>query len=765
MSLAPGLRLGRYEVVEPLGAGGMGEVYRGLDTVLRRQVAIKVLTSKLADSPDALGRFEREARAVASLSHPNIVVLYDVGFEAGAPYTVMELLKGRLLASELSGGALPLDRAIDYALQIARGLEGAHLCGVIHRDLKPQNVFVTREGLVKILDFGLARIGSGLSADEGSTTQIGRTIPGVVMGSPLYMSPEQLGDDPVDHRSDVFAFGIVLHELLTGRNPFAQASNLRAMAAILNGQANLTMEASVPAALRDLVGLCLSTEPGRRPQSATELVRALTTIASGGTLSGPQIEPAPASRAPIGPAVAVLPFADMSSAGDQLYFCEGMAEEIINALSQIEGLRVAARTSTFQLAAKGTDLQEIGRRLGVTSVVEGSVRASGSQLRVTAKLINVQDGYQLWSHRYDRKAVDVFEMQDEIAASVAESLRGQLGGFQPIRPVQDADRAASGTTDVEAYRMFLKGRHFRYTRDDFVRALECFEQAVALRPSSVQARAGLAESYLLAGNCCYQPPRQAYARAREEIDTALRMSPASPDAVMVDAILQFLFHRDWTVAERRFKEALVLSPQSVQAHAWYGLMLTSLGRHDEAVLQVERTREIDPVSPYAGSMTGMVYLHGGDVPRAIAEFDRALEIEQEYLFALTWLGIARTAAGDYGRAIEALEQGVARTNRGSYWLSFLGWALASAGRREEARAVLAECETRAVAEQATTVGMVWLAAALGEVDRACELYRRANDERQDLTLFLGFPAYDPLRADLRLPRSAATPRRSERSEP
>ena len=213
--------------------------------------------------------------------------------------------------------------------------------------------------------------------------------------------------------------------------------------------------------------------------------------------------------------------------------------------------------------------------------------------------------------------------------------------------------------------MFLKGRHFRYTRDDFVRALECFEQAVALRPSSVQARAGLAESYLLAGNCCYQPPRQAYARAREEIDTALRMSPASPDAVMVDAILQFLFHRDWTVAERRFKEALVLSPESVQAHAWYGSMLTSVGRHDEAVSQVERTREIDPVSPYAGSMTGMVDLHGGDVTRAIAEFDRALEIEQEYLFALTWLGIASTAAGDYGRAIDALEQGVARTNRGS----------------------------------------------------------------------------------------------------
>jgi serine/threonine-protein kinase len=748
MGLAPGLRLGRYEVVESLGAGGMGEVYRGLDTVLRRQVAIKVLSSTLVESPDALGRFEREARAVASLSHPNIVVIHDVGFDAGAPYAVMELLEGRSLADELSVGALPLDRAINYALQIARGLEGAHSCGVIHRDLKPQNVFVTRTGLVKILDFGIARVGHGTALHE-STTQLDRTVPGLVMGTLLYMSPEQLGDDTVDHRSDVFAFGVVLHELLTGRNPFAQPSQLRAMAAILNGRPILTMGPLVPAALRGLVVSCLATDPGRRPQSAAELVRALSAISSGGTSPGPAVEAGAGSPVSSAPAVAVLPFVDMSPAGDQQYFCEGMAEEIINALSQIEGLRVAARTSTFQLAAKSADLQEIGRRLGVTSVVEGSVRASGKQLRVTAKLINVQDGYQLWSQRYDRQAVDVFQLQDEISASVAESLRGRLGGLPPMRPAGDADRAAAGTTDIEAYRLYLKGRHFRYTRDDFVRALECFEQAVALRPSSVQARAGLAESYLLAGNCCYQPPRQAYARARDEIDRALTMSPASPDAVMVDAILQFLFHRDRAVAERRFKEAISLSPESVQAHAWYGLMLTSLGRHDEAVRLVERTREIDPVSPYAGSMTGMVYLHGGDAPRAIAEFDRALEIEHDYLFALTWLGIAGVAAGDYARAIEALERCVARTNRGSYVLSFLGWALAVAGRQDEARAVLAECASRATAEQATTVGMVWLAAALGEVDRACELYRRANDERQDLTLFLGFAGYDPLRADPR----------------
>jgi eukaryotic-like serine/threonine-protein kinase len=757
MSLAPGLRLGRYEVVDPLGVGGMGEVYRGLDTLLRRQVAIKVLSATLADSAEALNRFEREARAIASLSHPNIVVLYDVGFEANVPYAVMELLEGETLGAEIRRGGLSLDGALDRALQVARGLDAAHSCGVVHRDLKPDNVFVTRTGLVKILDFGLARLERAVPAGDASTTDFQRTMPGRVMGTLLYMSPEQLDNVDVDARTDIFSFGVVLHELLTGRNPFNQANQMRAMAAILNGQPTLAMDASIPARIQELVVACLSPERRQRPQSATDLVRALSEVRTGEVGPGDSGEVKAPWEAASGQAVAVLPFVDMSPGRDQQYFCEGMAEEIINALSQIEGLRVAARTSTFQLAARSADIQEIGRRLGVTTVVEGSVRAMGDHLRVTAKLINVSDGYHVWSARFDRQLADVFELQDEISASVAGSLRGRLRTTRTPRPPGDlVPRDIPGTTGVDAYRLFLKGRHFRYTRDDFVRALDCFEQAVALKPEYVEARAGLAEAYLLAGNCCYRPPRDAYARARLEIDAALEMAPSSPEAVMVDAILQFLFHRDWRAAERRFNEAIALSPDSVQAHSWYALMLTALGRHDEAIRLVEHAREIDPVSPYAGSMTGMVYLHAGESRRAIAELERALEIEEHYLFALTWLGVAAAASGAHDRGIAAFEQCLARTNRSSYSLGFYGWSLAVAGRDAEARAVLAECESRARAEKATTVGAVWLAAALGELEQAWTMYQQADEERQDLSLFLGFRGYDPMRGD---PRFALLARR------
>src|SRR6185503_10474918 len=481
MPLAPGTQLGPYVVVAPLGAGGMGEVYRARDPRLGREVAIKVLPTALASDPTRLERFATEARAAAALNHPNILSVHDVSAE-GAPFVVFELLEGETLRER--AGHISPRQAVDYAGQIARGLAAAHDKGVTHRDLKPDNVFVTTDGQVKILDFGLARLAEAPAASALSALPTReQTAPGTILGTSGYMAPEQVRGLPADHRADIFALGVLLYEMLTGQRAFQRLSTAETQAAVPRDDPPPAPSARpLPPALDRLVRRCLAKRPEDRFQSARDLVFALEAVAPGS-------DPAAAPAEPSVPSIAVLPFVDMSPGRDQEYFCEGLAEELINALTRLRGVRVAARTSSFQFRGESLDVRTIAERLKVRTVLEGSVRKAGERLRIMVQLIEAAGGYHLWSERYDRELKDVFAIQEEIAESVARALSLVLSD-------QERDvLQRRPTSSLEAYDFYLKGRRcLAHLSTNLRFAAPHFRRAIDLDPRFALAWAGLAEA-------------------------------------------------------------------------------------------------------------------------------------------------------------------------------------------------------------------------------------------------------------------------------
>ena len=431
-----GARLGPYTIIAPIGAGGMGEVWRARDERLHRDVAIKLVRSTLAGSPATLARFEREARAVAALSHPNILAIHDFGSEGETVYAVMELLEGDTLRDRLRQEDLPLSRVLDWAHQVAQGLAAAHEKGIIHRDLKPENVFVTRDGIVKILDFGLARLDRGEHPMVGeNATTMAKTTPGAIIGTVAYLSPEQARGETADHRSDIFAFGALLFEMLTGQPAFLRETTADTIVAVMreSPRASSGSGKNIPGEVEEILHHCLEKRPEERFRSARDLAFALRLAMRTSSSSSPAPSPAPESaqktqRIASGSSranelsIAVLPFRNLSPAPDAEYFSDGMTEEIINALSAVPALRVAARTSSFAFKNKVDDVRRIGGELGVAMVLEGSVRQAGSRLRVSAQLVNVESGYDMWSKRWDRELADVFAVQDEIAEAIASTL-------------------------------------------------------------------------------------------------------------------------------------------------------------------------------------------------------------------------------------------------------------------------------------------------------------------------------------------------------
>ncbi|UCC32138.1 MAG: protein kinase, partial [Phycisphaerales bacterium] len=490
MSLAIGAKLGPYEILSRLGEGGMGEVYRAKDSRLQREVAIKVLPDRFAQDADALARFRRESMAVAALSHPNIRAIYDIGTHEGRAFAVMELLEGDTLADRLERSALDWQEAVRIALAIADGLAAAHSKGIIHRDVKPKNIFLTADGGVKLLDFGLARFGlRGSDEDEEATwvdTATLTTLPGTIVGTASFMSPEQVRGKPVDERSDVFSFGCVVYEMLAGKQAFSRETAIETMAAVLNEPpATLSeVKTDIPRELEQIVVRCLEKNPSRRFQSVDDLSLALkgvqqrmdsgegSTWQSGTPAPGFTPTPHRAGEA-TEPSVAVLPFVNMSSDRENEYFGDGLAEELINALCKIESLHVASRTSSFAFKGRSEDVRRIAEILNVRTILEGSVRKAGTTLRISSQLINADDGYHLWSETFDREMEDVFAIQDEIAQAIARTLEVVLSeGEKGVL-------ASVPTENIEAYECYLRGRQFfhQFRRTALEHALELFGQA------------------------------------------------------------------------------------------------------------------------------------------------------------------------------------------------------------------------------------------------------------------------------------------------
>ena len=618
MALVPGGALGPYVVVAPLGAGGMGEVYRARDERLGRDVAIKVLPDAVAADPERLRRFENEARAAAALSHPNVLAVYDVNV-SGMPCVVFELLEGETLRGRLSAGDLSPAQAVDVACQVGRGLAAAHDKGIVHRDLKPDNVFLTHDGRVKILDFGLARIREPLAGDALSAARtLEPTEAGTQVGTRAYMSPEQVRGQTADHRSDIFALGILLYEMLSGQRAFHRPSPAETTAAILRDDPPPIPPGRVlPPGIERLLRRCLSKRPEDRFHSAMDLVFALEAVGSG-------VAPAPAAAAPRS-SVAVLPFADLSPQRDQEYFCDGLAEEVIAALARVRGLQVASRTSSFQLRGSGLDVRALAERMGVSTVLEGGVRRAGDRLRVTVQLVDGRDGYQLWSERFDGELKDVFAIQEQIADSVARALRVVL---------TEADRDAlqrRRTTSLEAWELYLRAR--RTLSDlrtrDMRYAIPLLERAIELDPEFALAHAALAEtSYEL----------YSWMGAREEdlqrgetaAHRALELAPELAEA-QVAAGAALSGARRYERAAARFEEAIRIDPQLWQAYWLFARMRFAEGRLDDAEALWNKAMQVRPLDYQVPLLLPMIYRARGRLAELDAIQWRGIELARRHL--------------------------------------------------------------------------------------------------------------------------------------
>ena len=744
----------RYRVLRELGRGGMGRVFAARDEKLGREVAIKVLASGL-HGEEALRRFEQEARATCALNQANILDVHDIGTHQGSPYIVSELLHGITLRDRLRGGRLSVPEASGHARQLAQGLSAAHEKGIVHRDLKPENLFITEEDRLKILDFGIAKLVTPMTLGTGETLPSPRlhTEEGAILGTVGYMSPEQVRGQPADQRSDVFSFGAIFYEMLAGCSPFARDSAVETGYAILNDDPP-PLPAGVPVALDRLVRRCLAKRQEDRFQSAHELFDALAaageqapaqrrgayrwalraaaalTLAVLAVLGWRLRAP---SQAP-GTSIAVLPFINMSSDRENEYFSDGITEELINALANVEGLRVVSRTAVFALKGRNLDIDQIGAQLKVNTLLEGSVRREGNALRVTAQLINVSDGYHLWSQTYDRELKGVFALEGEIARSIAKALRHKLARDET---------APVATVSTEAHDLYLRGRYFwaKRSTEALHKAADYFEQAIDKDPQYALAWAALADATAIRAEYDQVRVSEVMPKAKEAVLRALALDPGLAEAHGTLGIIH-MYDYDWANAEVKLRKAIELKPDAATLYHRYALLFIFLGRMQEARAEVERALQLEPTSLVINGIVGSLHYYERDFDGAAAAFRKTLEMDPGFQVAHSQLGWALLQQGRYAEALAELDKGTP-----SYSQGWRGYALALAGRKDEARRLLAEMEASAYSSPAARA-LIWI--GLGDKGRALALLQTACAERDwRLRYARTNPLYDGLRSDPR----------------
>ena len=756
MRLAVGTRLGPYEIQSPIGSGGMGEVYKARDVRLDRTVAIKVLLEAAARDPDRRRRFEQEARAVAALNHPHICTLYDVGCavasEAATPsleaipsetpspsepihFLVMEFLEGRTLRQELelarqaggsAGPEIAVKKALEYAEQIADALAAAHRRGIVHRDLKPGNIMLTGSG-VKLLDFGLAKLADVAAAFE---TVSALTASHLIVGTVPYMSPEQAAGRAADARSDLFSLGTILYEMLSGRRPFERDSAVGTLAAILQDAA-AAIPGMTPEVAR-LVERCLHKDPAQRFQSAGDLKSAIEAC----------LAPQPGSARP---SVAVLPFTNMSGTKEDDYLCEGLAEEIINALTRIAGLRVVARTSAFQVARMGLDVREAGARLGVGSMLEGSVRRAGNRVRVTAQLVSATDGTHVWSERYDRELTDVLALEDDIATAIANQLRVEFERDHPgrVRPPVDA----------EAHEAYLEGRYYfaRGTPEALVQAKGCYERAIARDPNSALAYDSLAELYWFLGFFGGVPPCDAFSLGTWHALRALELDGTLAQTHALLGMLRKELDYNWPEVDRELASARELNPESPLVRLRYAISgLMPHGHVHAAIVEMEHVVRADPLSLFARWWLAIMLYFARLPDRVIDEGRHMIALDSAQFLGHWVLGIGLMERGATDEGLSSLRHAHELSGGTPFTMGFLAWASGCAGCADDTRRLLRSADdlarTRYVPASTFALGYI----GLDEWDTAFEWLDKAVETRDPLVMPIKtYPFLDPVRTDAR----------------
>ncbi|HYJ32287.1 MAG TPA: protein kinase [Candidatus Binatia bacterium] len=743
MLLQPGARLGAYEILGRLGAGGMGEVYRAKDHRLGREVAVKVLPAAVASSADRLARFEREARAVAALNHPNVVTLHSVEDESGVRFLTMELVDGHVLSDLVTPDGLPLPRLLDVAIPLTDALVAAHERGIVHRDLKPANVMITREGRVKVLDFGLAKVGAAgaMTADpdaaraaesEWSTIEASapplETRAGKVLGTVPYMSPEQIRGEAVDARSDLFALGIILYELATGARPFTGPTLGVISSSILRDDPAPagTVRADMPPDLDRIITRCLEKNPRDRVQTALDVANELRRVKR-------SVEPGRPRERDSGAiaSIAVLPFVNRGRDEEDEYFSDGLADELLHMLAKIRGLRVVARTSSFHFKGSKDDAATIGRKLNVATLLEGTVRKAGTRMRIAVQLVRVSDSSPLWSEIYDRTLDDIFAVQDDIAHSVVKELRATLLG-------EDADsrtsgevraevaRAAKGrTANSEAHRLYLQGRHLidRFTREDTASGIEYLKQALSLDPDFARAWAELGRGYASEANVGWVPVGEGYALARKAVERALSLEPDLAEGHATLGSIQMLYDWDWAGAEASYRRALELAPGNAGVLHRSSVLALSRGRPEQTLELYRRAIEQDPLSSATYNNYGHALHMVGRAEEAEAAYRKALELAPQRVATRALLSLALL---DRGRGGEALAEAALEPET-----AFRLWALTiihhTLGREAESVAALRELIEKRADGWAYQIAEA--CAARGEADAAFAWLDRAHAQR------------------------------------
>jgi serine/threonine protein kinase/Tfp pilus assembly protein PilF len=746
MAFAAGARVGPYEILGLLGTGGMGEVYKARDTRLQRVIALKTLPAEKIADEDRKRRFLGEAQAASRLNHPNIVTIYDISEDNGVCFIAMEYVAGTILEQANTGSGLPLKDAMKYATEIADALAAAHSAGIIHRDLKPANIIITEDGRAKLLDFGLAKLIEPVVPEAEADTATLRTVAGAIVGTAAYMSPEQAEGRELDARSDIFSFGLVLYEMLCGRRAFQRDSLISTLVAILHDEPCPLpdIKAAIPAWLEHLVRRCLRKDPGQRFQTMLEVKQALAEAASSAVLSSDVTSPVMASTVVTrqeAPSIAVLPFMNLSAEKENDYFSDGLAEEILNALTKVPELRVIARTSAFTFRNKEQDLRTIGDRLRVATILEGSVRRAGNRIRVTAQLIRVADESQLWSERYDREMTDIFAIQDDIAQAIANALKVKLASPQ------------RRTVNIEAFQSYLKGLYWyqRYSPESLAKAKASFEQALSLDPGYGPAYAGLAVFYYGLGALSIKRMIEMAPLAKSAAQKALAIDPTLSEAHSVLGLVVGAVEYDWKSADHHFQAAMASDPVPPLVRLRYGLyFLTPQQRFEDAVAQYQMALETDPLSMMAHFGLAFALYCQRQYDEAIAHAAKAVDLYPDYWLVHLAMGLALSQKGSLQQAIASLEKTVQLAPSFTLATGFLAAAYARYGNPGYADKLIGEVVERSSKQYVSPAYSAVYHASVGQADKTFESLQAAFAERDPyLTRIASEPYFDAFRSDPR----------------